>query len=203
MEQAAQAGGFSGEDRRDLAEESPHGAVNERDAPLDGGPVQQITGRKIIHRIDDQVAPPCHLVDVFLCDPSMDRLDADQGVEGGELLLHGRGLLPSDVVVPVEDLAVEIARLDHVAVNDPQMPHAGSGKVEGDHRSQPPGAGDENPRRFEPFLPGLPERQALSDVSFPFVFRDHVLSHTLNFPDGATLFPRDLSLAAAGGPHFC
>ena len=147
--------------------------MNERDFLSDCRTVQKVAGRDIVHRIDDEIAAPCYPVDTVLCDPFRDRLNADQRVQGGKLIRNGCGFRPPDVPAPVEDLTVQVARLNDVAVDDPQMADAGGGQVEGDDRAQSPGSGNENTGRFEPFLPLFAERQHLAGVSLPFFIRNH------------------------------
>jgi hypothetical protein len=177
-EEAAQAGGLSGDHGCRLAEKPPHGAVDERDALSDRRPVQEVTGRKIVHRIDNDVAIPGHLPHALLRNPAGDGFQVDQGVQGAELLLDRGGFQPSNVSAPVEDLAVQVALLDNIAVDDPQMAHTGGGQIEGDHRSKSSGAGDEDARRLETFLARFSDHQDLADISFPFLIRDHGFSRS-------------------------
>jgi len=53
----------------------------------------------------------------------------------------------------VQNLALQIAELDHVVVGQNQLPDPGGRQVQGRRRAQAPGADDEHPRRKQPLLP--------------------------------------------------
>ena len=73
----------------------------------------------------------------------------------------------------MEDLAVEVALLHDVAIDDLKGPHPGGGQIGGNHRSEPTHAGNEDPGRLEFFLPRLAEHEDLPVVSFPLFVCDH------------------------------
>jgi hypothetical protein len=77
----------------------------------------------------------------------------DRRVHPSHRLGRRLGLQPADVGVRVDDLALQVARLDHVRVDDPEGPDAGRGEVEERRRPEATGADDEDPGRGQPLLP--------------------------------------------------
>ena len=73
----------------------------------------------------------------------------------------------------MEHLPVQVGPVHDVAVDEPDLPDAGSGKVEGDRAPKPAGPGDDDPGAREPFLRLLPEERDLPPVAFQFLVREH------------------------------
>ena len=77
----------------------------------------------------------------------------DVGVVREEGLLRRLDLGAADVVVLVEDLALEVGAVDDVEVDETDRADAGEGEVEGDGGAEPAGADDEDLRLDDLALP--------------------------------------------------
>ncbi len=74
--------------------------------------------------------------------------------------LHGPGsrfsLGLAQVGRPEQNLAVQVAALHHVGIDNAERAHAGGGQVLQHRAAQPARAHHQHPGRFQPLLPGLP-----------------------------------------------
>ena len=95
------------------------------------GVVGQVPRREVVGAVDDDVEGREDSESRLRVEVLVDRHDLDVGVEAAE----GRGrrlhLRPPDVVMAVEELALEVGRVDHVEVDDPDLADPGRGEVHG------------------------------------------------------------------------
>src|SRR3546814_6364939 len=59
----------------------------------------------------------------------------------------------SDLGIGVQDLALQVAAVDHVVVGDAQVADAGGGKIERGRRPEPAGTDHQHARQLQPPLP--------------------------------------------------
>ena len=78
--------------------------------------------------------------------------DIERGIERQELLLGGVELLAADVFGRVDDLALQVAGVHDVEVDQAQGADAGGGQIESQRRTEPAGAHAEHARGLEPLL---------------------------------------------------
>ena len=95
-------------------------------------------------------APRDDLADRFhAVEPARHRGQPAGGVELGERLGGGLHLGPAEVALAVEDLAVEVALLDHVAVDQDQLADAAAGERVGRPAAEPAHAEQGHARRAD------------------------------------------------------
>ena len=84
----------------------------------------------------------------------------DRAVDLPELPRGGLGLgqVVGDVLLVEEDLALEVVRLDEVAVDDPDVADARADQVVGQHGPERPAAADRDPAGHQLALAGLAQR---------------------------------------------
>ncbi len=75
-----------------------------------------------------------------------------RGIERGELFRGGVELLAADVFGGVDDLALQVAGVDDVEVDQAEGADAGGGEIEGERRAEAAGADAEDARGFELLL---------------------------------------------------
>ena len=82
-----------------------------------------------------------------------DRGDPDMGIARGNEGGGERGLALGDVVGPVERLALEIAEVDRIAVDDRQPAHPGAGQCGNGSGANPAGTDHDDVGGLQPLLP--------------------------------------------------
>ena len=84
----------------------------------------------------------------------------DRAVDPPELPRGGLGLgqVVGDVLLVEEDLALEVVRLDEVAVDDPDVADPRARQVVGQHGAERPAAADRHPAGHELALARLAQR---------------------------------------------
>ncbi len=88
--------------------------------------------------------------------------DVDVGIDLPETFARSVELAATDVSCAVEDLALEIGRVDLVEVDQSQCAHAGCRQIQGSRRSQATGSNERDSGLLErplPLGPHLPQRQ--------------------------------------------
>ena len=121
--------------------------MDDRDLVPDGGVVQQVARREVVGAVDDHVpAVGEDPVDVLGGEPLLVGLHGHVGVERLERPLRRLGLGLAEPVGRVDDLALEVRRVDGVVVDDPERADAGGGEVERRRRAEPAGADQEDAR---------------------------------------------------------
>jgi hypothetical protein len=129
--------------------------VHVRDAEQHAGVVDEIAGREVVGAVDDHVVAAEDVERVGGGEARLVRRDVDVRVDRGEPVARGVGLRAPDVVRLVEELPVQVRRVDAVVVDDADVPDAGGGEVHGHRGAEPARADDEHARSGEPALAAL------------------------------------------------
>ena len=77
----------------------------------------------------------------------------ERGIECGELFGSRVELLPANVLGRVDNLALQVARVHNIEIDQPQRANAGCCKVQGQRRTQPARADTKHLGSFQPLLP--------------------------------------------------
>lgn len=169
-EDAFKTGRLTGKDRGCLPIETTDGPVEERDIFLKGSPVQQVADGIVVHGIDNPISPANEIADIVRADGGIYRVDGDIRIVLMQFLDGGYRLLLPDIPVRVEDLAVQVALVDRVHINDGNRSHAGYGKVDGYGGAKATGTGNKYVGFFQLFLPFLAKQEDLPFIPFAFAF---------------------------------
>src|SRR3972149_3083333 len=132
-------------DRR-LAVEEEYRTVDERLLEEDAGVVHQVARREVVGAVHDDVVLADDPQRVLRVQRLLVRDDLDVRVVGLQRLLGREHLRLADVLVLVEDLALQVREVDEVEVDDADGADAGEGQVESDGRAEGAGADDEHLR---------------------------------------------------------
>jgi len=111
--------------------------VREGDAGERTGVVDEVPGREVVRPVDDEVVAGDELLDVVGGDPHFVFSHVDVRVELRDEVGGGVDLLAPHVVVPVDDLSLEVRQLHLVVVGDPDGADAGGREVLDDRRTEP------------------------------------------------------------------
>ena len=132
---------------RHLAVEAVDRAVDDRDVVPDRRVVEEVPGREVVGTVDDHVpAVPEDPVDVLGVETLLIRDDVDVGVDALERLLRGEHLRLAERCRRVDDLALEVRRVDGVRVDDAERADACRCEVQSGRRAEPAGAEKQNAR---------------------------------------------------------
>src|SRR5690606_2409862 len=156
----------SGEDRGRLAEEAADPPVKEGDPLLQGCLVQEVPCRKIIQGIDNAVSIPGQGGDRVLIDGCINCFHRDVGVDLLQPFSGDRCFPPPDVLVAVEDLAVQVRLVHPVIVRDDEGAYPEDSKVDRYRRSKPSGPGNEYGGILQLLLPLFAKKHHLPAVAF-------------------------------------
>src|SRR5208282_3697215 len=129
-----------------LAVEAEEGRRDERDAREIASVVHEVARREIVAAVDHEVVSGDERHHVLRLEPRLFGDDADLGIEGRERSRGTLDLGTADPVARMHDLALEIAELDLVIVDDAERAHAGGRKIEEHGRPEPARAYDEDLR---------------------------------------------------------
>ena len=155
-EEAAVARAVAGLEHGHLALEAVDRAVDERDVVPDRRVVQQVARREVVGAVDDHVPALAEdAVDVLRGDPLVVGDDLDVGIERLERALRGGDLRLPEPVGGVDDLALQVGRVDDVGVDDPELADARGREVERRRRAEAAGADEEHARVEQLQLAGL------------------------------------------------
>jgi len=119
--------------------------VRERNPRQCAGVVDQIPCPEVVRAVDDELVVSYQVVDVGLRDTRFVFLDGDVGVEFGHELRGGVDLRPTDIVVAVNYLPLEIRQFDDIVVGDTERADTGGCQILDDRR--PESAGSKNEHR--------------------------------------------------------
>ncbi len=131
-EEAGEAGGFAGEDVHAGGVGANGGGVNPRTIAIDAEIVDEVAGLVIVGGVEDELGI------LKQGQGGGDEVgnvggDGDIGVDGGEFAAGGFGFREgiASVGFVIEHLALEVAVLDEVAVNEGEVADAGAGEKGG------------------------------------------------------------------------
>src|SRR5205085_12603809 len=91
--------------------------------------VQQVPGGEVVGAVDDDVVAVDDVEDVVGAETDVVGDDVDVRVQLRECLLGRVDLALADAIDVVQDLALQVRRVDDVHVDDAERPHTGGGEV--------------------------------------------------------------------------
>lgn len=129
-------------------------AVNPGEIVLYTDVVDEVTGLKVISSVEDELGIVAEGGDVGGIGVGDDGVDVDVAVDAAELAGCGDrlGELVRDVLFVEEDLALEVAELDEVAVDETEVADPGADEDVGEDGSEGAGADDGDACRAEASL---------------------------------------------------
>lgn len=143
-------------EQSDLALELHGRRGKQRNAERDAGVADSETGRKIIAAVNDKVMPRKELLRIVLINPQLHRNGFDEVIQAVGELYGEIGLGVSRVPFPKQRLTMQIGDLDHVPVDDRQMPYPCPGERRNDRTADPSSADYRNFRALELALADAP-----------------------------------------------
>ena len=129
--------------------------MHDRDALHQRRVVEEVARREVVGAVDDDVVALDDVEDVVGAEANVVGDDVDVGVERGERLLRGVDLAVADALHVVEDLALQVRRVDYVHVDDAERADSGRGEVERGGRTETAGAEEQHPRLEQLLLAGF------------------------------------------------
>jgi hypothetical protein len=130
--------------------------------------VHEIAGREVVGAVDHDIHALGEAPRVAGSEGFVDERDLDVRVEASDPLPRDLELRPPDVVAAVQDLSLQVRRVDVIEVDEGQLTDAGGGEVHGGRRSQAAGADEEHARGLEPPLAVLAEAGERQMPAVPF-----------------------------------
>ncbi len=115
----------------------------------------QVAGREVVGAVDDHVVAVDDVEHVVGAEAHVVGDDVDVGVELGERLLGRVDLALADAVDVVEDLALQVRRVDDVHVDDAERADARGREVERGRRAEAAGAEEQHAALEQLLLAGL------------------------------------------------
>ena len=147
--EAAVAGAVLGREDAGLAFKAEDRAVRIRLAQQYAGIVDQVARGKVVGAVGDDVVVLENFERVGAGEHRLVLDDVQRGIERDELFRGGVELLAPDVFGRVNDLALQIAGVHDVEVDQPQRANARCGQIKSQRRAQPAGAHAEHTRGFQ------------------------------------------------------
>ena len=135
----------------DHAFEPEDRTVYDRDTELDAGIVEQVPRREVVGTVDHDVIAGQDVHDVLGRQPGVVRDDVDIGVEHCQRLLGRVDLAIADPVDVVQDLTLQVRRINIVHVDDADRADPGGSQVHRRRRTEPACAEHQH-LGFEQFL---------------------------------------------------
>ena len=154
--EAAIAGAVFGGEDAGLALKPENRPVDVGLAQQHAGVVDQIAGGEVVGAVGDDVVVLEDLEGVGAGEHGLVLDDVESGIEGGELFFGGVELFAADVLGGVDDLALEVAGVDDVEIDQAEGADAGGGQIKSQRRAQAAGADAEHARGFELRWPSMP-----------------------------------------------
>ena len=130
--EAAVARAFFGGEDAGLALEAEDAAVGVGLVEQHAGVIDQVAGLEVVGAVGNDVVLGEDLEGVGAGQHGVVLDDVQRGIEGVQLLLRGVDLLAADVFGRVNDLALQIARVDHVEVDQAQSADTRRSQVQGE-----------------------------------------------------------------------
>src|SRR6202050_793622 len=121
---------FIGLGKCGVAREGEDGAIDQRLLREHARIVDQIASRKIVAAIDDDVVILDYVHHVFRREPDLVTIHLDRGIERVDRFLRRLGLHHADPIGGVNDLALEIRKIDGIEIHQPDGSHSGRRKIE-------------------------------------------------------------------------
>jgi len=108
--------------------------------------VRQIARRKIIGAVDHDIITGDNFERILACELAFMGFDFDVGVRVAQTVARRIQFFATDVLRPMQDLSLEIAKIDVVKIDQTKFAHAGSGKIKRSRRTEPACADAQNSR---------------------------------------------------------
>ena len=133
--------------------EAEDAAVDVRLAEQHARVVHEIARRKVVRAVDDDVVRAEEIERVGRGERDLVRHDRDLGVDRVQPIPRRRELRAADVRRAVQDLALQVAEVDDVEVDEAERADAGGREVHRDGRAEAAGADAEHLRGLQLALP--------------------------------------------------
>src|SRR5205823_4383846 len=117
------------------------------------GVVDQVARWKVVGAVDDDVVGLQNVEGVGRGQLRLVQVDLHLRVDRLEAVLRRSQLRPPHVGSAVQDLALQIAEVDDVEVDQAEAAHTGGGKIQAQRRAEAAGADQQYRRRLEALLP--------------------------------------------------
>jgi len=121
----------------DLPVKAEHAAVDQRPAAQDAGIVEEIFRGEVVASVDDNVVVGDHIEHIVRGEPNRVAVDGDLRVQIAKALRGRIGLLAPDIVRVKRNLALKIAHIDRVEIEDAEGTDTGGGQIEAGRRPEP------------------------------------------------------------------
>ncbi|VXB94536.1 hypothetical protein PSCLAVI8L_220047 [Pseudoclavibacter sp. 8L] len=151
----------------ELRVETQHGAPHERQAEARARVGHGVARREVVGAVEHEVVAPEDALGARPIEALIVLHDRHLWREAPEAARGARGLASADVVDAVDDLPVQVARLDRIRVDDPDRADPRRREVLQRRSAEAPGSQDRDPAGGEAALPDLAElgQAALSSGS--------------------------------------
>ena len=107
---------------------------------------------EVIGAVDDDIVRAEHFQRDVACQACFVEIDAHFGIDGLEAIASGMQFRTADVGRAVQDLALKIAEIDDIEIDDADAAHAGGGEIQAERRTEAAGADQQHAGRFQSFL---------------------------------------------------
>ena len=178
-EDAAVAGAFAGNDGHHLTGESDHAGMDVRLAGQHAGVIDEEFCGEVVGGIDHQIVRFDEAGDVARVDELVVGINRHIRVERADGCGRGFHFGRSDTCGGMDDLALQIAHIHHIAVHQSDMADAGRRQIQGGRRTKPARSDDEHAGGQQPLLPfdahALQNQMARVPLHL-FISQCHVLS---------------------------
>jgi hypothetical protein len=140
----------------ELPVEAEDRAVDVRSTAQDTRVVDQIARREVVRAVDHQVVIREDFERVVGGETLRVRAEFDVGIDPGDPLACRIQLRTPDVRGVVQDLTLQVGRIDHVEIDHAERSDAGGGEVHGGRRAEPSRSDEQHAGRLQPALPVRP-----------------------------------------------
>src|ERR1051326_4268828 len=117
-------------EHRRLAIETKNRSVNIRLLREDADVVRQIASRKVIRAVNDDIVIGNNFERVFARETAFVRLDFDRGIYVAQSVSRRIQLFAPDVFCAVQNLALQIAKIDIVEIDEAELSNSSRGEIE-------------------------------------------------------------------------
>ena len=115
--------------------------------------VREITRRKIVRAVDHDVIRLDQPAGVFAREQAIVQVHLHVGIDVFDAVPGRIEFLAADIRRAVQDLPLQIGKIDDIEIHQPHPPHPGGGQIQGDGRAKAPCPDAQHPGGFEAFLP--------------------------------------------------
>src|SRR5438270_6717925 len=136
-----------------LAIEAKYRSVNVRFLCESADVVRQITRRKIVRTIDHNVVTGDDFECVLAREPALVGFDLDRRIHVPQTITRRIQFLPADVFGAVQNLPLQIAKIDIVEIDQTQFANAGGGQIKRGRRTKSARANPPNTSLIETAWP--------------------------------------------------